>query len=91
MWDGYQAARDRVFDFLANERMRDVAILTGDIHSSWALDVPRNPVEAAIRPATGEGLAGGGAGGAGHQLAAALRRSRPCASARRCCARSCRT
>ena len=42
-WDGYQASRDRVFDFLAAEKLRDVAILTGDIHSSWAFDVPRNP------------------------------------------------
>ncbi len=42
-WDGYQAARERVFDFLVSEKMRDVAILSGDIHSSWAFDVPRNP------------------------------------------------
>ena len=42
-WDGYQASRDRVFDFLAAEKVRDVAILTGDLHSSWAFDVPRNP------------------------------------------------
>ena len=42
-WDGYQAARDRVFEFLAAERVRDVAILSGDVHSSWAFDVPRNP------------------------------------------------
>ena len=26
LWDGYQAARDRVLDFLANEGVRDVAI-----------------------------------------------------------------
>jgi alkaline phosphatase D len=42
-WEGYQAARDRVFDFLAAERVRDVAILSGDLHSSWAFDVPRHP------------------------------------------------
>ena len=42
-WDGYQAARERVLDFLVAEKMRDVAILSGDIHSSWAFDVPRNP------------------------------------------------
>lgn len=42
-WDGYQASRERVFDFLASERIRDVAILAGDIHSSWAFDVPRQP------------------------------------------------
>jgi alkaline phosphatase D len=44
-WEGYQAARDRVFDFLAAERVQDVAILSGDIHSSWAFDLPRNPFD----------------------------------------------
>jgi alkaline phosphatase D len=40
-WDGYQAARDRVLDTLQQEHINDVVILTGDVHSSWALDVPR--------------------------------------------------
>lgn len=40
VWDGYPAARRRVFDLLAREKIADVAILTGDIHSSWAMDVP---------------------------------------------------
>jgi alkaline phosphatase D len=53
-WEGYQASRDRIFDFLQAERVRDVAILGGDLHSSWALDVPRNPVTG-YRAATGEG------------------------------------
>ena len=44
-WEGYQPARDRVLDFLSAERVRDVAILSGDMHSSWAFDVPRNPWE----------------------------------------------
>jgi alkaline phosphatase D len=43
IWDGYQAARLRVLDFLAAEKVRDVAILAGDVHSSWAFDVPRHP------------------------------------------------
>jgi alkaline phosphatase D len=43
-WDGYPAARRRVFDFLAGEQVRDVAILTGDIHSSWANDLPRDVI-----------------------------------------------
>ena len=43
VWDGYPAARDRVFDVLTRDKITDVAILTGDIHSSWALDIPRNP------------------------------------------------
>ena len=43
VWDGYPAARDRVFDVLTRDTITDVAVLTGDIHSSWALDIPRNP------------------------------------------------
>jgi alkaline phosphatase D len=54
LWDGYQAARDKVLDFLANEGVRDVAVLSGDLHSSWALDIPRDPWRQ-YRPATGEG------------------------------------
>ena len=47
VWDGYPAARERMFDTLDNGRITDVAILTGDIHSSWALEVPRDPWTAA--------------------------------------------
>jgi alkaline phosphatase D len=43
VWDGYPAARARVFDVLASEKITNVAVLTGDAHSSWALDVPRSP------------------------------------------------
>jgi alkaline phosphatase D len=40
-WEGYPAARRRVVDLIASERIANVAVLTGDLHSSWALDVPR--------------------------------------------------
>jgi alkaline phosphatase D len=43
-WEGYPAARSRFFDCLEHERVADVAVLTGDIHSSWALDLPRSPL-----------------------------------------------
>jgi len=42
VWDGYRAARDRLLDTVASTNANSV-ILTGDIHSSWAFDVPRNP------------------------------------------------
>lgn len=53
-WDGYQTERDTLLDFLASERIRDVAILSGDLHSSWALDVPRDPWRQ-YQPSTGAG------------------------------------
>jgi alkaline phosphatase D len=54
VWDGYPAARTRVLDAIEKERLSDVAILTGDIHSSWALDVPRSPF-AGYTASTGQG------------------------------------
>ncbi|MCZ6465339.1 MAG: alkaline phosphatase D family protein [Proteobacteria bacterium] len=61
-WDGYPASRSRVLDLLEGRgnagggAIDDVVILTGDIHSSWALDVPRDPFDPRrYDPATGRG------------------------------------
>lgn len=53
-WEGYQPARDRILDMIAAERVQNVAILSGDLHSSWAFDVPRNPWEG-YQASTGSG------------------------------------
>ena len=53
-WDGYQGQRTRVLDMLERESVSNVAILTGDAHSSWGFDVGRDPWHA-YRPATGQG------------------------------------
>ena len=42
-WDGYAAERRRLIDIMKNEGFDNVVFLTGDIHSSWACDVPRVP------------------------------------------------
>jgi alkaline phosphatase D len=39
-WDGYPVARQRLLDVMAEDGVGPVAVLTGDIHSSWAFDVP---------------------------------------------------
>lgn len=39
-WDGYQADRNRVINHVLNNNIENVVFLTGDIHSSWASDVP---------------------------------------------------
>jgi alkaline phosphatase D len=54
VWAGYPMARARVLVALERERLANVAILTGDIHSSWALDVPRSPYQG-YTGSTGEG------------------------------------
>ena len=42
-WDGYTDDRRELLDHLAGNAINDVVFLTGDIHSSWACDVPRGP------------------------------------------------
>lgn len=54
VWDGYRPARDRVIDFLDTNAMRNAVILTGDIHSSWAYDIARDPWRG-YDPKTGKG------------------------------------
>ena len=44
-WDGYQVSRDRVFDMVEQIKVNNLAVLTGDIHSSWAYDLPRRPFD----------------------------------------------
>ncbi len=55
-WDGYPASRERLFDHVESAGIRDLVVLTGDVHSSWALDVARDPFSPdAYDPATGRG------------------------------------
>ena len=42
-WDGYRAARDRVLDHIESEGVQNVVILTGDVHSAWGMEVPKEP------------------------------------------------
>ncbi|WP_435825495.1 alkaline phosphatase D family protein [Nocardia niwae] len=39
-WDGYTADRTRLFRAIVDQQVSDVLFLTGDIHSSWAADLP---------------------------------------------------
>ena len=56
-WDGYRGARNRLFDMLERTKAGNVAVLTGDVHSSWAYDLPRDPF-AAYDATTGRGSLG---------------------------------
>jgi alkaline phosphatase D len=56
-WDGYRPCRDRVFDMLHDAKVQNLAVLTGDVHSSWVFDVPRQPF-ADYDPVTGRGSVG---------------------------------
>ncbi len=41
-WDGYQYERQRILDWIYGMGIKNTVVLTGDIHTSWANDVP-NP------------------------------------------------
>jgi alkaline phosphatase D len=52
-WEGYPGARTRVIEFLRDNAIDNAVILTGDIHCSWANDIPEDP--ATYDAATGAG------------------------------------
>jgi alkaline phosphatase D len=58
-WDGYFAARRRFFDAVRRENPSNLVVLTGDIHTSWALELTDDPNDpASYDPATGRGAVG---------------------------------
>jgi alkaline phosphatase D len=57
-WDGYRAARTRVFDMAAASGVTNLVVLTGDVHSSWAYDLARDPFTSTYDPKSGRGAIG---------------------------------
>jgi alkaline phosphatase D len=51
-WDGYAQSRARVLSVLRDEGIDNVVILTGDAHSSWALDIAEDPFDPSRYDAT---------------------------------------
>lgn len=41
-WDGYTADRREIIDHLGDHGIDNTLFITGDIHSAWACDVPKN-------------------------------------------------
>ncbi|MEC9439978.1 MAG: alkaline phosphatase D family protein [Myxococcota bacterium] len=55
-WDGYDVTRQMLFDLIQDEMIDNVVVLTGDIHTSWAIDLSKNPYDdEAYDPDSGEG------------------------------------
>lgn len=54
-WDGYPFDRKKVFDNILGNDIKNVVFLTGDIHTSWANDVPYD--RSIYNPSTGAGSA----------------------------------
>jgi alkaline phosphatase D len=55
-WDGYGGERARLFDFIDENEIDNVVVLTGDIHSSWAMDLPLGSLP--YQPGTGANSVG---------------------------------
>lgn len=54
-WDGYPNSRRLILDQLAAESIDDTIILTGDIHSAWAMDIAPDPFGPGYDAANGRG------------------------------------
>jgi alkaline phosphatase D len=39
-WDGYPFDRQKLFDYIVADSIKNVVVLTGDIHTAWANDLP---------------------------------------------------
>ncbi len=88
-WDGYRASRDRVFEVVERVGVPNFVVLTGDVHSSWAYDLPKRPYDS-YDAASGRGSLGVeivgtsvtspsnlGAGPGGEKQIADIRAARP--------------
>ncbi|NVB37916.1 alkaline phosphatase D family protein [Pseudenhygromyxa sp. WMMC2535] len=53
-WDGYDDARRRLLAYVEDEGLRDVVVLSGDIHTSFGNEVTYDPLDG-YDPETGEG------------------------------------
>ena len=58
-WHGYPESRNRLLSFFKDSGVKNVVVLTGDIHSSWANELVVDPNDATkYQPATSTGSLG---------------------------------
>ena len=53
-WDGYPAERESLKNFIVNQKISDVVFLTGDTHTSWAIEAATDFVKT-YNPKTSKG------------------------------------
>ena len=53
-WDGYPYERQRIWDTVLTNNIQNFVVLTGDIHTAWAMDLPAR----SYNGSTGAGSAG---------------------------------
>lgn len=54
-WDGYDEARDQLLDFIENNNIDNVMVLSGDAHVSMASDLHQAPTGSGYSSSTGSG------------------------------------
>ena len=55
IWDGYPAERQEILSYLEDNAIDNVVILTGDFHSAFAYDVPKQPTNLTFTDIPGVG------------------------------------
>ncbi len=80
-WSGYEAARNRLLGFIAQRKISNPVVLTGDIHSNWVNDLKVNfdrPDEATVATEfVGTSISSGGNGVARTKTTEALLSENP--------------
>jgi len=46
-WDGYPVERENILNHIMDNEVENIVVLTGDIHTSWAIDIPLDGYDAA--------------------------------------------
>lgn len=58
-WDGYPAERQHIFDFINENDLKNIVVVTGDVHTSWAFDLTATPFDPKTYDCkTGKGVVG---------------------------------
>lgn len=58
-WDGYPVEQQYIFDFFYKNNIQNIIVVTGDVHTAWALELTKNPLDKNIYDRkTGKGVIG---------------------------------
>ena len=49
-WDGYTSEREMLFSWLENQGIGGLVFLSGDVHTAWAINLSRDPVNPRATP-----------------------------------------
>ncbi len=58
-WDGYPAEQQYIFDFFYKNQIQNIIVLTGDVHTAWAMELTKAPLDKNVYDRkTGKGVIG---------------------------------